>query len=226
MLSRDSSRPSAGPVPGGGARRASSRVLYAGLIGAWLAAVLSGFAWLSSYKATPGAIAPESPSRWPVDSVIRRDPDRATLVMFAHPRCPCTRASVSELARLMGRLPGRLAARVVFLRPADVTEGWERTDLWRTVSTIPGAVALRDDDGAEAARFGAATSGFTLVYDADGRLLFRGGLTASRGHEGDSFGQRRVVSLLTTGAADRSDSPVFGCALGTHHARDDEGGEP
>jgi hypothetical protein len=97
-----------------------------------------------------------------------------------------------------------------------VQEGWEHTDLWQTASTIPGAAALRDDDGIEAARFGAATSGFTVVYDAHGRLLFRGGLTASRGHEGDSFGQRRVVSLLTTGAADRSDSPVFGCALGSH----------
>jgi hypothetical protein len=119
----------------------------------------------------------------------------------------------------MGRLPGRVSARVLFLRPAEVTEGWERTDLWRTVSAIPDAVALRDDDGVEAARFGAATSGFTVLYAPDGRLLFKGGLTASRGHEGDSFGQRRVVSLLTTGSADRSDSPVFGCALGSHPER-------
>ena len=42
---------------------------------------------------------------------------------------------------------------------------------------------------------------------------FSGGLTSSRGHEGDSFGVRRIASLLTTGTADRRDSPVFGCAL-------------
>ncbi|PYQ45511.1 MAG: RedB protein [Acidobacteria bacterium] len=196
--------------------RAPRTLLYPAVIVAWLASVLGGFVWLSAYKATPGPTAGESPSRWPVDSRIPRDPDRATLILFAHPHCPCTRASVSELARLMGRLPGRLSARVMFLRPSDVHEGWEHTDLWQTVSTIPGAAAFRDDDGVEAARFGAATSGFTVVYDAQGNLLFRGGLTASRGHEGDSFGQRRVVSLLTTGAADRSDSPVFGCALGSH----------
>ncbi|HLB76837.1 MAG TPA: hypothetical protein VJO72_07370, partial [Candidatus Dormibacteraeota bacterium] len=46
-----------------------------------------------------------------------------------------------------------------------------------------------------------------------GRLLFQGGITATRGHEGDSFGQERIASLLTTGAADRADAPVFGCAL-------------
>ena len=194
----------------------SSRVLYAVVVAGWLGGVLGGFAWLSSYKATPGPVAGESPLHWPPDSRIARDPGRATLVLFAHPHCPCTRASVSELARLMGRLPGRVSARVLFLRPGDVTEGWERTDLWRTVSGIPDAVALRDDDGVEAARFGAATSGFTVLYAPDGRLLFKGGLTASRGHEGDSFGQRRIVSLLTTGTADRSDSPVFGCTLGSH----------
>ena len=218
MFAQDSWWPATGSLEGG-APRASGRVLYAALIAAWLATVLAGFAWLSTYKATPGAVAGEAPPRWPVDSHVPRDPERATLVMFAHPHCPCTRASVSELARLMGRLPGRLSARVLFLRPPDVTVDWERTDLWRTVSTTPGAVALRDDDGVEAARFGAATSGFTVLYAADGRLLFKGGLTASRGHEGDSFGQRRVVSLLTTGTADRSDSPVFGCALGSHHGR-------
>jgi hypothetical protein len=192
-------------------------IAYALAIAVWAVLVLSGFAWLSAYKATPGALGGEPPSRWPSRSRLERDPQRATLVMFAHPHCPCTRASVSELARLMARVPGRVSARVLFLRPQDVPEGWERTDLWRTVSAIPGTTALRDDDGVEAARFGAATSGFTLLYDADGRLLFQGGLTPSRGHEGDSFGQRRLVSLLTTGAADRRDSPVFGCALG-HHA--------
>jgi hypothetical protein len=200
-------------------RKRPATIVYALAIPLWAVLVLGGFAWLSAYKATPGAVSGAPPSRWPSESRIERDPARATLVLFAHPHCPCTRASVSELARLMGRLPGRVSARVLFLRPAEVTEGWERTDLWRTVSAIPDAVALRDDDGVEAARFGAATSGFTVLYAPDGRLLFKGGLTASRGHEGDSFGQRRVVSLLTTGSADRSDSPVFGCALGSHLER-------
>jgi len=189
---------------------------YVLAIVAWLAVVLAGFGWLSVYKATPGAVGPAPPATWPAGTRIARDTDRPTLVMFAHPRCPCTRASVSELARLMARLPGRMAVRVLFLRPHDVPGGWERTDLWRTVASLPDAMALRDDDGAEAARFGALTSGFTLLYGADGRRLFAGGLTAARGHEGDSFGQRRLIALVTTGSADRNDSPVFGCALGGH----------
>ena len=37
-------------------------------------------------------------------------------------------------------------------------------------------------------RFGAETSGQTLLYDRDGRLLFSGGTTGSRGHDGDNAG--------------------------------------
>jgi hypothetical protein len=177
----------------------------------WLGAVLGGFFLLLEYKAAPGEMA-GAPARWPRTTQAERAAGRPTLVMFAHPHCPCTRASVAELERLVGRFP-QIAARVFFLKPEDLPGGWEKTDLWRSASAIPGALAIRDDDGREARLFGAMTSGFTAVYDADGALLFSGGLTSSRGHEGDSFGVRRIASLLTTGTADKRDSPVFGCAL-------------
>ncbi|PYQ17427.1 MAG: hypothetical protein DMF80_00745 [Acidobacteria bacterium] len=114
----------------------------------------------------------------------------------------------------MARRPQPLVAYVLFLRPHDVSPDWDGTDLWASAAAIPGTTVLRDDEGVEAERFHALTSGLTLVYDPRGRLLFQGGLTSSRGHEGDSFGRRRIISLLTTGTADRTDSPVFGCALG------------
>ena len=183
----------------------------------WVTALGSGFAVLLEYSNTPGAIDGHASRRWPAESRLRRHDGRATLVMFAHPRCPCTRASVAELARLMARLPDRPNAYVLFLQPEDVSPDWSRTDLWRSAVAIPGVTVVRDDDGAEARRFGALTSGLTLAYDRDGRLLFEGGITPSRGHEGNSFGQERIVSLLTGGKADRTDSPVFGCALGPVH---------
>ena len=73
---------------------------------------------------------------------------------------------------------------------------------------------IRDDAGTEAARFRAAASGFVVLYDGDGRLRFAGGLTSSRGHEGDSFGRRRILAVLSGQTPDRDDAPVFGCALG------------
>jgi hypothetical protein len=180
--------------------------------------VADGFGRLMEYKSEPGDAA-AAPARWPSGSRVTRNTDGATLVLFAHPRCPCTRASISELARLLARFPERLSARVVFLRPADAGAEWDETDLVRRAAAIPGATTVRDDDGAEAARFRALTSGAAVLYDRNGRLLFAGGLTASRGHEGDSAGLRRITSLLRTGHADRRDAPVFGCALQTPLAR-------
>ena len=200
-------------VARGGVRSLADGVLFAALA-LWLASVAVGFGLLWRYKSTPGAQARSLERRWPAASHIPRDPDRATLLMFVHPRCPCTRASVAELSRLMGRLSPRVAARVVFVRPQGVEEDWERGELWTHASSIPGTAPVLDAGGTEAERFGARTSGQVLLYDAAGRLAFSGGLTASRGHEGDSFGQRRIVSLVETGSADRADSPVFGCALG------------
>ena len=178
----------------------------------WLALVSAGFGALSIYKSTPGAAA-IAPATWPAGSALERAGENATLVMFAHPRCPCTRASMSELARLLSRLPAPPRVYVVFLSPRGTDRDWVETDLWRSAARLPGARVIADADGREAARFSVATSGTTLVYDAAGRLIFSGGLTASRGHEGDSFGQHRLLALLTGREADRRTSPVFGCAL-------------
>ncbi len=58
------------------------------------------------------------------------------------------------------------------MKPSEFFDGWEKTDLWRTASALPNVTVVRDDDGREAERFGAATSGQTLLYDARGELIF------------------------------------------------------
>ncbi len=192
--------------------RPSSRLwVVAGLV--WIAAVATGFAILLRYSSTPAAEPGGHPARWPAAAQLARDPAQSTLVMFAHPHCPCTRASLAELARLMARFDERLTAYVLVVQPPGTDDAWAAGGLGDSAARIPGVTMLADRGGVEAARFGATTSGLTLLYDAGGRLRFSGGLTASRGHEGQSFGQRRIVSLLTTGAADRPHAPVFGCSL-------------
>ena len=178
----------------------------------WALVVCGGLTLLWGYENGPGRPA-AAPQRWPAGSRITPAADRPTLVMLAHPHCPCTRASVGELARLMARAKGRVSAHVLFLKPADLPDGWEKTDLWRSAAAIPGVEVLADGGGEEARRFGAATSSQVLLYDAGGRLLFSGGITASRGHSGDNAGRAAVESLLTEGAADKTGTFVFGCPL-------------
>ena len=198
---------------GAGVTPRGTGFLVAGVV--WLAAVAAGFTVLWRYKSTPGPADETPPRRWPQESRISQARDRATLVAFAHPRCTCTRATISELARLMPVVRDRVAAHVLVVRPDGLDDDGDDTDLWSRAAAIPGVSVARDDGGKEAARFRARTSGLIVLYDAEGRRLFSGGITSSRAHEGESFGRRRILALLGGGQADRDTSPVFGCALGT-----------
>jgi len=178
----------------------------------WVLIIGVGLGFLLKYENAAGPATPP-PSVWPADSRIRHDTGRATLVMIAHPHCPCSRASIGELDRLMAQVQGRVTAYVLLVKPAGSPEGWERADLWQNAASIPGVNVLVDDGGDEARRFHAMTSGQTVLYDADGRLLFSGGITASRGHSGDNAGRSAVVSLLNTGEVEAAVTPTYGCPL-------------
>ena len=179
---------------------------------AWTLMIMVGLGLLWAYENAPGPTA-TPPAHWPSDSRIDLAADRATLVIMAHPHCPCTRASIGELARLMAQAQGSVTAYALFLKPEESYDDWEKTDLWQSAASIPGVNVVVDDGGAEARRFHAMTSGQTLLYDAEGHLLFSGGITGSRGHYGDNAGLSAVVSLLNTGEADRAETFAFGCPL-------------
>jgi hypothetical protein len=167
---------------------------------------------LWDYKSTAGPLeAP--PARWPADSGLSPASGGSTLLVFAHPRCTCTSATLGELATLLARATAPVTTYVVFSRPPEVEAGWERTESWDAAQTIPGVSVLSDPGGAEARRFHVQTSGETVLYDPSGELAFFGGITGARGHRGDNVGRARVLSLLARGHAERDRSPVFGCGL-------------
>ena len=179
---------------------------------AWLGATLAGLGLLASHAGQPGDIGFASPE-WPAQSGIPRANDRPTLVMFAHPRCPCTRASLTELSKVVAHQP-QVAVRIAFYLPAMSDDSaWQQTNQVRAAAEIPGAVVYWDSDGVEAQRFGAQTSGQALLYGPRGDLLFHGGLTPARGHVGDNVGSQALAALLAGTTNARRGAPVFGCAL-------------
>jgi hypothetical protein len=167
---------------------------------------------LFQYSNTPGRLA-APPNQWPRTALIHPEPHRATLVLFAHPQCPCSRATIGELAQIMAHRQGTVDAFVYFYAPRSEGRDWVRTPLWRDAAAIPGVQATEDQDGREARRFGASTSGQALFYDAGGQLRFNGGITESRGHSGDNDGRDAIVALLQTGKTLHPTTPVFGCSL-------------
>jgi hypothetical protein len=178
----------------------------------WLALVIAGLAVLMSYDNRPGGAA-HAPLQWPHRSRLQRDPSKQTLIMLAHPKCDCTRASLVELAELLGQANGRPKTFVVFIKPKGVPGDWQRTSLWATAERVPGVTVITDENGREAARFGIETSGQTLLYDQAGTLRFSGGITGARGKTGNNVGRQSLVSWLNRGAARQDSTPVFGCSL-------------
>ena len=178
----------------------------------WLGMVGIGYSWMWEYEATPGE-ATASQVQWPADSQIQRNTDRPTLVVFAHPRCPCTRATIGELEMIVTNCTEHVDVRVLFFRPTGFSAGWEKTDLWSSAEAIPGVKVICDEDGSEAKRFRANTSGYSLLYSPTGRLLFSGGITGSRGHSGDNAGRSSIESFLMNDQSDQKQTFVFGCPL-------------
>ena len=182
----------------------------------WLLAVCGGLLGLADYQAAP-ASAGRPPDHWPADVTPELEPSRATMLLFVHPHCPCTWATLTELSELLARDGDGFALRIVVARPSNVSASWHDTPLVEDLAALPGAEVVLDDDCRLARRFGVATSGTALLYDVQGRLRFCGGLTAGRGHEGDNTGHD-AVSLLLTDRNRAPDTPAlcapaFGCGL-------------
>ena len=157
----------------------------------WVVLLAGGFQRVLAHSAEAGADG-DAPGSWPEASALQRANDRAELVMLVHPRCPCTIASLRELARLTTRLGERVHTSIVIQVPTEARDGWEGGEAWRLARAIPGANVVADPGGVESARFGAATSGHVVMYSKTGRLLFSGGITPGRGHEGAAQGQEAI----------------------------------
>ena len=187
-------------------------LLAAGLI-FWLGLVGAGLTAVAQHAFSRGAVTTPSPY-WPATSSIQRS-DTATLLVFVHPLCPCSRATINELHEIARQSGPHLAVQIVFVEPTGLHESAEGTPLWSRAAVIPGAALLRDQDGREAAVFGVLVSGEARLYAADGKLLFRGGLTASRGHEGASAARTIILAAIREQKTDslRPDTAVFGCSF-------------
>ena len=194
----------------------NSRHLFIGAV--WLSGCLAAFSTAMRYDFNPGRLGPPL-IRWPEGTALTRTPGRETVVAFLHPRCVCTRASVTQLVRTLQRAPQADLIVSVFVPPAEPAAdrpAWETGEYVQAVrQDLPQARVVFDEGGVEARRFGALTSGTMLVYSGDGREVFRGGITNRRGGEDDNPGLRRFARAVTdaeTAGATKS-SPVFGCPL-------------
>jgi hypothetical protein len=190
-------------------------ILLAALL-VWFAAIAQGMHLLNRYVSTAGESTIFS-TEWPKQTSLQLTKNSfPTLVVFLHPECPCSRATVEEFDRLMAQTEGRANVFAVFFQPPGWNERRVKSSLWHRTGKIPGIKRVIDSQGQETKRFGVSTSGHAFLFYPSGRLAFSGGITSGRGHAGDNLGVRTVTELMSSGEIignkiERTD--VFGCAL-------------
>jgi hypothetical protein len=148
---------------------------------------------------------------------LPRQAGYSQLVVFIHPLCPCSNATLAELERMLA--PGSTAHAASFqiivaiVTPRQADAEWTDSSLVERFRNLHGAQVVFDAGGEEAERFGAVTSGTILYFDAAGQRRYSGGITQSRGHEGDNPGQLAVARLLSGNEPTGESLPPFGCRL-------------
>jgi len=178
----------------------------------WLSAAIYGATLLWGFSLEPGE-TPATAPQWPASSGLIAPSGRPMLVLFLHPLCPCSRATVEELSVLLAKAARPLQVQAVFVG-AGQNGAVEKGTLWKQVQALPGVTLVSDPDGLEAERFRSVTSGDAFLYDSSGSLQYRGGLTGARGHAGDNFGVDSVVRIVQDGKpVSPVGGPVFGCLL-------------
>lgn len=177
----------------------------------WCIAVACGFSILITYSSMAGS-GSDSPTNWPNGIELVHANAGYTLLVFIHPKCPCTFATVSELERLVAEI--NHPCQIVFLLdcPRLKQAEWSRSALASRCNAFPGGRVVLDFDGEMATRFQAKNSGQCLLY-LKGKLLFQGGVTTERGHEGQSLGRIALRQMLSGQRTILRRTPVFGCEL-------------
>ncbi len=178
----------------------------------WLVVVAGGLLVLIDYSTRP-ASSDVTARSWPEESMIQRSPNSHTLLVFLHPRCMCSRATMRQLATVAARFADQCVIRVVFYCPSDQADSWVQSDLWTGALRVSPHSPVIDRGAVETKRFGISTSGHVLLFDRQSICRYSGGITGSRGHDGDNTGLRAVLDLLQGDSIAESRYPVFGCSI-------------
>jgi hypothetical protein len=187
------------------------------LIAIWFACLVAfvlSAAVLLKYDSTAGPHG--SPNEHLSDShrqELSLTPDQTSLLVFIHPRCPCTAATLSELERLVGRVHHLTSTTVIAYIPSEEPKEWADTGLTQRALRLPNSRLLLDEDARLAEAFSVYTSGHTLLYDRHSQLQYSGGITGSRGHEGANVGTDSILAILKGESATIRRAPVYGCLI-------------
>ena len=136
-----------------------------------------------------------------------------TLIAFLHAKCPCSRASINEIDRLLTSHGKDLKTIFVFSKEKDLELAWiQESELYKKAQKMSVEIII-DPNNSEAKVFKAQTSGKVFLVSPKQEILFQGGVTASRGHEGNNSGITAIQKILAGKNSQIDFQPSFGCLI-------------
>ena len=182
------------------------------VIWVWIVLVSSCFAALIYYRQH----VPPNPNNVLRLSVAKQDVDsegRFHLMMAIHPMCPCSNASATELQRLLAHSTEKIRCTILAYTTAQTGTKWLQSQLIARFQSTPSTTVVSDVDGRIASQYRMAYSGATVLIRPDGTMAYWGGITPSRGHEGDNFGVDSILYAIEHDTKGIIEGPVYGCSI-------------
>jgi hypothetical protein len=175
----------------------------------WTAGLLVALVGFTLWAAREEQKASAKSRNWPEGAPLTLDPARLTLLLFVHPQCRGTEATLQTLAHVMEHCAGHANVTIMLYEDPALLAHWKGSPIKSEAESIPGATVREDHLGEAASFFDVKTSGSALIFAPDGTLLYRGGITPGLGQVGDGEVLQR---WLLDGQGVRHE-PVFGAPL-------------
>lgn len=184
------------------------------MLSIWMLLVTFGFTLVLRYQMKPGPLG--IPDSQVSGRINPSTPDSRSwkLTVFLHPECTCSRASLEELGRLQRELGAQMEISIYVSTQLSHEQTLQSTLYQKAIRNTNWTVTL-DPEARIASAMKAYTSGACFLFHPDGQLVFAGGVTASRGHEGPAAGQQTIRNavLSSNTTTPLAQSPVYGCGI-------------
>jgi hypothetical protein len=179
---------------------------------AWLF-ILGLLVWKQyDYKSTPGK-ASLFVGRAPDSSSIKFDSKHYNFITFIHPKCSCSEATIENLTTMTRDFANKnISFHVVFYSSSELGSDLENSKYVKEVKELQNTRIYFDKKLTDFSLYDVETSGQSFLFDTEKNLIFKGGITESRGHLGETLSMRKIAGYLE-GEKPNSITlaPTFGC---------------
>ena len=178
--------------------------------------IILGSFQLASYSTQPGQtgdVARRLDNKAFTEMVpgVKSHDGKFRVLIAYHPHCPCTVAAIRNLQRMQTRISKPHIVCALAYLPKGNSKDWISSTNSNEIQNLSNVQTIVDCNGQISSELGIKTSGHVLIYSPDGELLFSGGITPGRGHEGDCPASESVISAINDRSSERIRWPVFGC---------------